>query len=176
MERVRKARVLTIGEIGELWAALAEPVRTMFILGLGLGLRIGELLPLRIEDLDLGAGWLYVRRDYYRGHVQTPKTARSERRFRLPGLLVNMLREYLEIRKGQSDLLFPNSAGTFFDDRNLMRREVEPVCDRLKLPRFSWHSLRHYPESKTMPIEGTLRHPVLIRTHLETPIQLGLFH
>lgn len=143
MERVRKARVLAVAEIAKLWEALAEPVRTMFILGLGLGLRIGELLPLRIEDLDLSAGWLYIRRDYYRGHVQTPKTARSERRFKLPDLLVNVLRQYLEIRKGQSDLLFPNCAGSFFDDRNLMRREIEPVCDRLKMARFSWHALRH---------------------------------
>jgi len=143
MERVRNARVLAVAEIAKLWEALAEPVRTMFILGLGLGLRIGELLPLRIEDLDLSAGWLYIRRDYYRGHVQTPKTARSERRFKLPDLLVNVLRQYLEIRKGQSVLLFPNSAGSFFDDRNLMRREIEPVCDRLKMARFSWHALRH---------------------------------
>jgi integrase len=143
MERVRKARVLAVAEIRNLAEALREPVRTMFILALGLGLRIGELLPLRIEDLDLTTGLLYVRRDYYRGHVQTPKTARSERRFRLPDLLVNAFRQYLEVRKGESDLLFPNSAGTFFDDRNLMRREIEPACDRLKISRFSWHALRH---------------------------------
>ncbi len=143
MERVRKARVLSVGEIARLLEALTEPVRTMFFLALGLGLRIGELLPLRLEDLDFNAGLFYVRRDYYRGHLQTPKTARSERRFKLPILLVCVLRQYLENRKSQSDLLFPNSAGTFFDDRNLIRREVEPVCDRLGIPRFSWHSLRH---------------------------------
>jgi len=143
MERVRKARVLAVAEITKLLEVLTEPVRTMFILALGLGLRIGELLPLRIDDLDFSAGLLYVRRDYYRGHLQTPKTARSERRFKLPVSLLNVLREYLENRKRQSDLLFPSSAGTIFDDRNLIRNEVEPVCDRLGIPRFSWHSLRH---------------------------------
>lgn len=40
-------------------------------------------------------------------------------------------------------MVFPNSAGTIFDDRNLIRREVEPVCARLGIPRFSWHALRH---------------------------------
>ena len=54
-----------------------------------------------------------------------------------------MLTEYLAKRKNQSDWLFPNSAGTIFDDRNLIRREVEPVCLRLGIPRFSWHALRH---------------------------------
>ena len=143
MERVREARVLPVAEIAKLLEALTEPVRTMFILALGLGLRIGELLPLRLEDLDFNAGLLYVRRDYYRGHEQTTKTPRSERRFKLPLLLVNVLRQYLENRKSQSGLLFPNSAGTIFDDRNLIRREVEPVCDRLGISRFSWHALRH---------------------------------
>ncbi|HEV2495225.1 MAG TPA: site-specific integrase [Terriglobia bacterium] len=143
MERVRKARVLSVSEIAKLLDGLTEPVRTMFILALALGLRIGELLPLRLEDLDFDAGLLYVRRDYYRGHLQTPKTARSERRFKLPLLLVNTLRRYLENRKSHADLLFPNSAGTIFDDRNLIRREVEPVCDRLGIRRFGWHALRH---------------------------------
>jgi integrase len=156
MERVRKARVLTVDEIGKLLEALREPVRTMFILGLGLGLRVGELLPLRLADLDLERGWLYVRRDYYRGYVQTPKTERSERSFELPCALVKVLKEYLQKRNGESELLFPNSAGAFFDDRNLMRREIEPVCDRLKIPRFGWHALRHTfsttIENKRVPI------------------------
>jgi integrase len=143
MERVREARVLAVPEITKLMEALREPVRTMFIVALGLGLRIGELLPLRLGDVDLGAGMLYVRRDYYRGHLQTPKTARSERLFKLPLFVVDALKRYLSERAGKSDLLFPNAAGTIFDDRNLMRREVEPVCDRLEISRFGWHSLRH---------------------------------
>ena len=150
MERVRKARVLTVAEISKLLEVLTDPTRTMFFLALSLGLRIGELLPLRLEDLDLSAALLYVRRDYYRGHLQTPKTARSERRFKLPPLLLNVLSRYLENRRRQSDLLFPNSAGTIFDDRNLIRREVEPVCDCLSIPRFGWHALRHTSASTTM--------------------------
>jgi integrase len=143
MERLREARVLSLAEIGMLMEALREPVRTMFIVALGLGLRIFELLPLRVTDVDLSAGLLYVRRDYYRGHLQTPKTARSERQFKLPDRVASELKRYLSERANQSDLLFPNAAGTIFDDRNLMRREVEPVCDRLGVPRFGWHSLRH---------------------------------
>jgi integrase len=143
MERVRKARLLGVDKIAKLFDALKEPVRTMFILAVGLGLRIGELLPLRLEDVDLSGGRLYVRRDSYQGHLQTTKTPRSERRYELPPLLVNMLKEYLSKRKNQSEWLFPDCAGTIFDDRNLIRREVEPVCERLGIPRFTWHALRH---------------------------------
>ncbi len=143
MERVRKARILTVDNITRLSQALAEPVRTMFLLALGLGLRIGEVLPLRIEDVDLLSGMLYVRRDFYRGHIQTPKTPSSERRFALPQSLLSLLGGYLKRRESQSDLMFPSSAGTILDDRNLIRREVEPVCKELGIPRFSWHALRH---------------------------------
>ena len=87
-------------------------------------------------------GCAYVRRDYYRGHLQTPKTARRDRQFKLPPLLVNALKRYLSARTSQSDLLFPSAAGTIFDDRNLIRREVELVLRPLGIPRFGWHSLR----------------------------------
>jgi integrase len=102
-ERVRETRVLTVAEIAKLREGLREPVRTMFILALGLGLRIGELLPLRSGDLDLEAGVLYVRRGYYRGHLQqTPKTKRSERCFKLPAFLADTLKGYLSGIEGCS--------------------------------------------------------------------------
>jgi integrase len=178
MERVRVARVLPSVEIAKLLEALTEPVRTMFILALGLGLRIGELLPLRLEDLDSSTGVLYVRRDFYRGHLQTPKTPSSERRFKLPAALVYVLTQYLEHRETQSDLLFPNSAGTIFDDRNLIRREVEPACDRLGISRFGWHALRHtfstIAENNRVPIsvvQSLLGHTSASTTMLYTHAQ-----
>ncbi len=143
MQRVRRARVLRLGEIRNLADALRDPVRTMFVLGVTLGLRIGELLPLRLEDIDLVAALLFVRRDVYRGQLQPPKTEGSERRIPLPCSITEVLRRYLQQRSAQSEWLFPSASGTVMDDRNLIRREVEPVCDRLGIPRFSWHSLRH---------------------------------
>jgi len=143
MERVRKSRVLASEEIGRLVQALREPARTVFFVGVTLGLRIGELLALRLEDLDLERGKLYVRRDVYRGHVQSPKTRASEREFDLSLLHLPWLREFLLHRKVQSDWLFPSGAGTVLDDRNLLRREVLPVCKRLAIARFGWHALRH---------------------------------
>lgn len=143
MERVRKSRVLASEEIGPLVQTLREPARTVFFVGVTLGLRIGELLALRLEDVDLERAKLYVRRDVYRGHVQSPKTRASEREFDLSPLHVRWLREYLLHRKIQSDWLFPSGAGTVLDDRTLLRREILPVCKRLALARFGWHALRH---------------------------------
>jgi site-specific recombinase XerD len=42
-----------------------------------------------------------------------------------------------------SEWLFPNDAGEPYYDRNLLGRKLWPVCEKLGIPRFGWHSLRH---------------------------------
>jgi integrase len=143
MARRREQRVLKPEEISKLAAELPEPSRTMVLLGALLGLRIGEMLGLKAGDVDLLGGWLYVRRNVYRGHVQeTPKTESSDRRLPIPDTLKSSLTTHHQ-GKGPNEWLFPTPAGTPHDDRNLLRREIEPACKRLEIPRFSWHALRH---------------------------------
>jgi integrase len=47
------------------------------------GLRQGELLGLKWEDMDLEAGKLQVRRTLYKGNFTAPKTAKSRRTIKL---------------------------------------------------------------------------------------------
>ena len=143
-ERRRESRVLALGEVAQLSRAFDGPMRTIFILGLLTGMRIGEILALRVEDVDLIGGLLQVRRDVYRGHVQDgPKTRRSERRVPLAAFLIAAIQAWMVKRPAGSSWLFPSEAGTPYHDRNLLRREVWPICDRLGIPRFGWHSCRH---------------------------------
>jgi integrase len=143
MERVRKARTLTQDEAERLPEALENPVRLILLMGLLTGLRIGELLALRVEDVDLSRGLVYVRRDVYCGQVGSTKTPSSERRVPLARVLLPFIHAWLAVRSAQSEWLFPSEAGTPFQDRNLLRRKLWPACDRLEIPRFGWHSLRH---------------------------------
>jgi integrase len=143
MERRRVARVLSAGEVGRLLENLPEPSRAILALGICTGLRIGELLGLRVEDADLHTGTLHIRRAVYRGEVGTAKTPGSERRVPLAGFVVAALKVFLSNRRIDSEWLFSSEALIPLDDRNLIRRQVEPVCDRLGIKRFSWHSLRH---------------------------------
>jgi integrase len=143
MERRRESRVLSADEIRKLLGALPEPSRSICGLGVATGLRIGELLGLKVNDLDFERATLNVRRAIYRGTVSTPKTAKSERLLPLAAPVVAMLRAYLKNRAVELEWLFPSKAGGPLNDRNLMRRQVEPVCKALGLPRFGWHSLRH---------------------------------
>jgi integrase len=143
MERRRIARPLQPHEITKLSSTLREPARTVFVLGLLTGLRIGELLALRVEALDLTNARLHVRLNVYCGHVGTPKTKDSTRTIPLAVPLLADLHRYLQDTRITAGWLFPSAAGTPLRERNLLRRQVWPACDRLGIPRFGWHSLRH---------------------------------
>ncbi len=143
MERRRKSRVLTPAEIGQLSNALVEPVRTVFLVGILTGLRIGELLALQVEDVDFTNRLLYVRRDVYRGVVGTPKTRTSERELPLASVVISIVQDWISMRRFPSAWLFPSRVGKTLNDRNLLKRHVWPACDQLGLPKFGWHSLGH---------------------------------
>ena len=143
MERTRSARVLSLEEINKLAGVLAEPVRTIFLLGVLTGLRVGEILALKVQDVDTTHALVCVRRDVYCGRVGIPKTPGSERQIPLASPLIPVVSQWLCIRPARSDWLFPSTAGTPLRDRNLLRRHIWPACAHLRIPRFSWHSLRH---------------------------------
>jgi len=144
MEKRRQSRVLTLQEIADLLKAFDEQLRAIFLLGLLPGLRIGEILGLQVSDLDLEDRFFYVRRNVYRGHVQSaPKTPAGERWVPIASSVLPALEAWLHVRSDDSQWLFPNEAGKPYYERNLLRRKLWPVCDRLGIPRFGWHSLRH---------------------------------
>ena len=144
MERRRLARVLTLQEIANLLHAFDAQLRAIILLGLLPGLRIGEILGLEVRDLDLRGKFFHVRRNVYRGHVQSaPKTPAGHRWVPLASPVLKALKTWLRILPEESDWLFPNEAGKPYYERNLLRRKLWPVCDRLGIARFGWHSLRH---------------------------------
>lgn len=144
MQKRRETRLLNPVEITTLSQNLTDPARTVFVLAVLAGLRIGEILALQLDDIDLARGLVCVQRNVYRGHIQdSPKTRTSERRIPLAGFALASLRRWLANRPAKSVWLFPSAAGKPFYDRNLLRRDVWPVCEKQQIPKFGWHSLRH---------------------------------
>jgi len=71
--------ILAPAQVWRLMIALPEPARSVAMLLVLTGLRIGELLALRWKSVDLGAQTLRVTATVYEGHFDTPKTRRSAR-------------------------------------------------------------------------------------------------
>ena len=127
-----------------------------WVLGASTGARIGELLALTWEDVDLDGGIIDVGRSVQvidgRRVVGTPKTQAGIRRIGLPAATVSTLRAWRakqaeqRLKRGNQwragELVFsslhsePLSASTVQD---ALPRE----CSRLNLPRMTPHGFRH---------------------------------
>lgn len=127
-----------------------------FLLALTTGLRRGEILGLRWEDLDLTTQRAQIRQTYIvvndRAEFSTPKTSRSRRSIFLDSSTVSVLREQrkrqLEDRLSaggtytESDLIFTSENGSPVHPQTLSDTFVRRVR-AAGLPRIRFHDLRH---------------------------------
>lgn len=129
-------------EVQRLLAALSEPSRSIVILLVLTGLRIGELLALRWSDVDFSESCLRVHQTVYDGRFDTPKTQASAAPLPLSQEAVYTLRRL--VSGGAADgLVFANRNGGALNPRNLLRRVLRPACVAAEVPSITWHSLRH---------------------------------
>ncbi len=137
-------------------AARNDRLRALFTVGVALGLRQGELLGLRWEDVDFATGTLTVRKQLQRidGKPQLVdlKTERSRRTLPLPAVTASALRAH-RARQVQDRLLagsrwqdwglvFASTIGTPLDPRNLTDR-YKALLAQAGLPNIRFHDMRH---------------------------------
>jgi integrase len=188
---------LTPAEAAQLFAAAAEDrLSPLWLLVTALGLRRGEALALRWEDVDLDRGHLQVRATLQRVdgalvRADMPKTKSSRRALPLPEVVVEALRahraaqvqERLASRAWADEaLVFTTSIGTPLEPRNVLR-SFHALCDRAEVRRVRIHDLRHAAASFLLlqgvdmrVVMGTLGHSRLattsdLYTHLLEPVQ-----
>lgn len=151
---VRKTRLPRRGTVEEtvpispdtlctLLEKLAEPSRSIAALLALTGLRIGELLALRWQDVDLENRFLSVNQSVYEGHFDEPKSRRSKRRVPLGPKSVEIIRSFHRSNVIPSALIFSARNGAPLSRRNLLNRQLKPVCKELGLIGVNWHWLRH---------------------------------
>jgi integrase len=138
-------------------AAEGDRMRARWLVGLALGLRQGEALGLRWEDVDVDARLLRVRRALQRRRggglvFAEPKTQRSKRVIPLPAQLVAALEDHHDQQAREravagslwrdSGCVFTTPVGTPVDPRNDFR-EFRKLLARAGLPPVRLHDLRH---------------------------------
>ncbi len=138
-------------------AVTGDRLEALYTTALALGLRQGELLGLRWEDVDLAKGKLQVRQQVQqlRGQpplIKTLKTRASRRDLDLPAALVERLAAHRERQRREfaakgrdwpgAGLLFPSTADTPLIPRNLTRH-YKRLLRRAGLPERRFHDLRH---------------------------------
>jgi integrase len=139
---VHERTALTPEQIPRLLSVLQEPVRTMALVGILAGLRIGEILGLRWQDVDLLNRSLRIRQAAYRGSLGSPKTKGSKRILPLSESLTEALRRHYEASTQRDGLVFPTRTGGPYSDTNLRARHLKPAGKQIGAPWVGWHTLR----------------------------------
>lgn len=126
----KRMRVLSTDEINAL-LKVKSTYRLFFTVAIFSGLRKGELLRLRWEDIDLLAGQIKVAQE------GDGKTAAATREVAIPPFLVQLLATAsLEQGICESGLVFP------FAKRNI-NRALDSALEKAKVEKVSVHELRH---------------------------------
>lgn len=143
-ERKEKS-VLTPDEVrGLLDAVSGDRFECAFYVLALTGLRIGECLALRFEDVNLEAGTITVSGTLHHGECTAPKTRSSRRTLTLPKRALQALVRLCEVNGDQSGYLFATGSGKPVDVSNFYRYTWRPALRRAGLPeRLTPHQLRH---------------------------------
>ena len=139
-----------------LQAIRGERLQALYSVALTVGLRQGEALGLRWQDVDVELGTLQVNKQLQKidGEFQLldPKTKRSRRTLALPGVAVRELREHRDRQKlertqggagwNPRDLVFTRADGGPLDG-TVLSHQFHKLLDRAGLPQRRFHDLRH---------------------------------
>jgi len=134
-------------DVRRIIAHAEEPHKTFYWLAAETGMRVGELIGLRVDDFDLEDCRVSVRQSIWQGKPQTPKSEKALRSFALSPQLTEHLRQRLEQwRPNERRLLFATDRGTPWTLGNLAKRYFKPLLKELQIEVLrgtSFHAFRH---------------------------------
>lgn len=132
-------RTFTVEQARQIISEAEYPFKLMYAIAAYTGLRAGEIMGLRAEDLDLERCILNVTQTAWRGKTQTAKTKGSETSLPIPerlhGLLVGQM--------PASGLLFTNRLGRPYSADKVVTDHLQPLLKKLGIPRAGFHAFRH---------------------------------
>ena len=140
----------------------SDPLYTVYMVLFWTGMRIGELMALTVQDIDLDSGSIrinktlsFVNGDYV---VTTPKSEKSKRKVFISETIVTLLREYISriYKPLPTDRVFPMSARHY-------RKYLAIHADLAGVPQIRIHDLRHSHASLLIKMGVS---PVLIADRL----------
>src|SRR5579862_3417955 len=167
--------------IGRLISSTPNRYRTLIAVSVLTGLRQGEALGLRWQDVDIKAGLIRIRYQLDRaGVLVEPKTAAAKRDVPIPLSLGRMLaaHKHEAFAHGYAkptDFVFATEAGGPLNHRNITRRGLEKAILNGELPKIRWHDLRHLAASALIAEGASIPYLSRVLGHASPAITLAIY-
>jgi integrase len=173
----KEQRCFTAEETGRIIFGASEPFATIWALTAVLGLRVGEVLGLRVSDLDFERKIIRVRQsvDSATRKIQACKSNASSADVPMPPQLETRLLVHISNRQSDAALLFVNKHGRAYSANKLREKQLHPLLKRLDIPRGGFHAARHGATSE-MLANGVA--PTVVQKqmrHSDARITLGIY-
>jgi integrase len=138
----QRRRALDEGQLARLIEETPERWRLLVRFLAQTGLRVGELIALIWEDVDLGARRVSVRRRIYKGRSDIPKSIYGLRQVPISTRLAQDLWRH-RAGAADEDPVFAGPQGGPLRAEYVLRAIVKPAAERAGVPWAGVHTLRH---------------------------------
>jgi integrase len=141
--------ILTAEEFQALLSELSQRERVMVLLDGSTGLRRGEMIALRWQDIDFDLQQANVTRSIWRNVIGNTKTEASKKPVPLHPMVLEALKEWRQtsLYRSEGDFLFPSIAknGTqAISPDMILKRHIRPALKRIGVTKkIGYHSFRH---------------------------------
>jgi integrase len=181
VKRLKEPDILTPEELESIINGLSEPSRTLVITATVTGLRRGELIGLKWEDVDFQNGKIDVVRSLV-DHVEgQPKTATSRRPVPLTPALASVLhswkRQTSYSKPGDWVFASPYDLGAkpYWPDM-LLRRHIHPVALAAGISKkIGWHTFRRTTATLLLSTGASIRVTQELLRHASPVMTLGVY-
>lgn len=142
---------LTAEQAGQLIGELRGKAKVMVALAAVCGMRRGEILALRLQDIAVREeadrrrfGVITVNQASYLGHIDLPKTEAGLRTFDVHPWILSLIEDLISHSKKRypEDLVFGTRTNRLEQSNNILRRFVFPACDALGVRHATWLTFR----------------------------------
>jgi integrase len=139
----KKIVPFTLDEIDLILEHSSEEMRNFLGISFFTGMRSGELLALKWEDIDFENETISITKTIATGIINSTKTVASER-------VIEMLEKAKEYFKRQQyitglkgEYIFLNNKGSFYTKNTSVNRRLKETLEKLYLPMRTLHNTRH---------------------------------
>ncbi|HEY1818926.1 MAG TPA: site-specific integrase [Trebonia sp.] len=160
-DRAKERPVASVAQVVALIEAITPRYRAAVLLGAWCGLRRGEILALKPEDIDLAAGTVTVRHnrvellETHREFDAPPKTDAGKRTVSVPPHVIPILALHLAEWSGPDRVFIGRDGKPMRGDA--VRQAFARARQEVDMPGFRFHDLRHTGQTLAASAGATLK-------------------